>query len=237
VCCQTRWWPAPRAWQRSWRGSSGGAKWTIGHVADAISQTTSPALTAAWFTTVYLRVEAIAWLLTLPFLAAAAIQAVLAGEPGLILRALGYLPLAALMTVLAVPVTMLLLARIHRWAGSGRVSRRSEGFCRAGQARRGVNGRPRRLRRLRGRVCGVFVRSDGDALGLGGREGSAFPRGVRRSGGGERSDPAQRGDVVALPGPAGGEVQRPAAGVAGEPPGYLQQPAAQGAGGTNRGVR
>ena len=88
----------------------GGAKWTISHVAAAISQTTSPALTAGWFTTVYLRVEAIAWLLTLPFLAAAAIQAMLAGEPGLILRALGYLPLAALMTVLAVPVTMLLLA-------------------------------------------------------------------------------------------------------------------------------
>jgi len=88
----------------------GGAKWTLSHVAAAISQTTSPALTAAWFTTVYLRVEAIAWLLTLPFLAAAAIQAVLAGQPGLILRALGYLPLAALMTVLAVPVTMLLLA-------------------------------------------------------------------------------------------------------------------------------
>jgi len=88
----------------------GGAKWTLSHVAGAISQTTSPALTAAWFSTVYLRVEAIAWLLTLPFLAAAAIQAVLAGEPGLILRALGYLPLAALMTVVAVPVTMLLLA-------------------------------------------------------------------------------------------------------------------------------
>jgi len=88
----------------------GGAKWTLSHVAAAISQTTSPALTAAWFSTVYLRVEGIAWLLTLPFLAAAAIQAVLAGEPGLILRALAYLPLAALMTVLAVPVTMLLLA-------------------------------------------------------------------------------------------------------------------------------
>jgi len=88
----------------------GGAKWTISHVAAAISQTTSPALSAAWFSTVFLRIEGIAWLLALPFLAAAAIQAILAGEASVILRSLGYLPLAALMTGLAVPVTMLLLA-------------------------------------------------------------------------------------------------------------------------------
>jgi len=88
----------------------GGAKWTISHVAAAISQTTSPALSAAWFGTVFLRIEGIAWLLALPFLAAAAIQAVLAGEASVILRSLAYLPLAALMTGLAVPVTMLLLA-------------------------------------------------------------------------------------------------------------------------------
>jgi len=88
----------------------GGAKWTIGHVAAAISQTTSPALSAAWFSTVFLRIEGIAWLLALPFLVAAAIQAVLSAEPGAVLRSLAYLPLAALMTGLAVPVTMLLLA-------------------------------------------------------------------------------------------------------------------------------
>jgi len=88
----------------------GGAKWTISHVAAAISQTTSPALSAAWFSTVFVRVEGIAWLLALPFLAAAAIQAVLSSEPGAVWRSLAYLPLAALMTGLAVPVTMLLLA-------------------------------------------------------------------------------------------------------------------------------
>jgi hypothetical protein len=89
----------------------GGARWTMSHVATAISQSTAPALSAAWFSTVYLRVEAIAWLLALPFLAAAAAQAVLRGELGLLARAaFGYLPLAALLTGLAVPITMLLLS-------------------------------------------------------------------------------------------------------------------------------
>jgi len=40
----------------------GGAKWTISHVAAAISETTSPALSAAWFSTVFVRIEGIAWL-------------------------------------------------------------------------------------------------------------------------------------------------------------------------------
>jgi hypothetical protein len=58
----------------------GGAHWTISHVASAISQSTSPALSAGWFGTVYLKMEGIAWLLTLPFLAAAAAQAVLRSD-------------------------------------------------------------------------------------------------------------------------------------------------------------
>jgi hypothetical protein len=89
----------------------GGARWTMNHVATAISQTTSPHLSAAWFTRVYLKTEAIAWLLTIPFLVAAAIQAVLRSELALLAKAaFTYLPLAALVTGLAVPVTMLLLS-------------------------------------------------------------------------------------------------------------------------------
>ena len=48
-------------------------------------------------------------------------------------------------------------------------------------------------------------------------------------GGGERADAVQCVDVVAVPGPAGGEVQCPAAGVKGQAAGDRDQPATQGA--------
>ena len=51
--------------------------------------------------------------------------------------------------------------------------------------------------------------------------------------GGERADAGERADEVVVPGPAGGEVQRPAAGGAGQAAGDLQQPAAEGAGGAD----
>jgi hypothetical protein len=52
-----------------------------------------------------------------------------------------------------------------------------------------------------------------------------------RSGGGrERSDPAERFYEVLLPGPAGWEMERPAAGVGAELAGQGEQPAAEGAG-------
>ncbi|MGH2873583.1 MAG: hypothetical protein ACRDL5_14125 [Solirubrobacteraceae bacterium] len=89
----------------------GGAKWTIDHMASVISQTTSPQLTSGWFTGVYLRVEGIAVFFTLLFVFAAAIEALLRSEPVLLARAVfGYLPLAALATAVATPLTMLLLA-------------------------------------------------------------------------------------------------------------------------------
>jgi type IV secretion system protein TrbL len=105
----------------------GGAKWTIGHIGTAISHSTSPMLTGSWFTGVYLRIEALALLFTLLFLLAAGAEAVLRSELALLARAvLVQLPLAALMTALAVPVTMLLLAATDRMsagistlAGSG----------------------------------------------------------------------------------------------------------------------
>jgi len=89
----------------------GGAKWTMDHMASVISSTTSPTLTATWFTGVYLRIEGLALFFTLLFIFAAAAEAVLRSEVALIARAmLGYLPAAFLITSIAAPVTMLLLA-------------------------------------------------------------------------------------------------------------------------------
>jgi hypothetical protein len=80
-------------------------------VAKAINATTKPQLTSTWFSATYWRVTAIAALLTLPFLFAAAIQALMRSDLSLLVRAaFGYLPLAALATAVVAPVTMLLLA-------------------------------------------------------------------------------------------------------------------------------
>src|SRR4051794_22853363 len=56
------------------------------------------------------------------------------------------------------------------------------------------------------------------------------------NGGGERADAVERVEVVAVPGPAGGEVQRPAPRVGGQAAGDLEEPAAEGAGGADRRV-
>jgi hypothetical protein len=89
----------------------GGAKWTIDHMGAVISQTTSPTLTAGWFTGVYLRVEGLALFFTLLFICAAACEAVLRSDTAVLARAVfGYLPLAALLTAVAAPLVMLMLA-------------------------------------------------------------------------------------------------------------------------------
>jgi hypothetical protein len=89
----------------------GGAKWTIDHMAGVISQSSTPTLTASWFTGVYLRIEGLALFFTLLFLVAAAAEALLRSDVSVLARAVfGYLPLAALATAIAAPVTMLLLA-------------------------------------------------------------------------------------------------------------------------------
>ena len=89
----------------------GGAKWTMDHMASVISHTTSPTLTASWFTRVYLRIEGLALFFTLLFVCAAAAEAVLRSDTAVLARAVfGYLPVAALLTALAAPLTMLLLA-------------------------------------------------------------------------------------------------------------------------------
>jgi hypothetical protein len=53
------------------------------------------------------------------------------------------------------------------------------------------------------------------------------------AGGGECSDAGEGFGEVVLPGPAGGEVQRPAAGVRGQPAGQGEQAAADGARGAD----
>jgi type IV secretion system protein TrbL len=80
-------------------------------VSKGINDTTSPQLTSTWFSSRYWRVTAIAALLALPFLFAAAVQALMRSDMTLLIRAaFVYLPLALLITAIAAPLTMLLLA-------------------------------------------------------------------------------------------------------------------------------
>ena len=88
-----------------------GARAAVEEVAHIIGVTTTPQLTSTWFSVTYWRVAGLATLLTLPFLFAAALQAVLRSDLALLARAVfGYLPLALIGVSIAAPVTTLLLA-------------------------------------------------------------------------------------------------------------------------------
>ena len=90
---------------------AGGAKVVLNETASVISTTTRPQLQSTWFSSTYWRMAAISALLTLPFLFAAAVQAVMRSDMGMLLRsALGYLPLGVLSVSIAAPLTTLLLA-------------------------------------------------------------------------------------------------------------------------------
>jgi hypothetical protein len=89
----------------------GGAKVALHETATILGHTTSPQLGTTWFSATYWRVAGISAVLTMPFLFAAAIQALLRSDLSLLVRAaFGYLPLAMLAVGVAAPVTMLLLA-------------------------------------------------------------------------------------------------------------------------------
>ncbi len=89
----------------------GGAKTALGQTATVLSHTSSPQLTSTWFSSMYWQIAGISAVLTMPFLFAAAIQALLRSDLTLLLRAtFGYLPLAMLAVSVAAPITMLLLA-------------------------------------------------------------------------------------------------------------------------------
>ncbi len=88
-----------------------GARVALGATAKVISATTQPQLHNTWFSASYWRMAGISALLTLPFLFAAAIQALMRSDLTLLLRSgFGYLPLGVLAVNIAAPVTMLLLS-------------------------------------------------------------------------------------------------------------------------------
>jgi hypothetical protein len=90
---------------------SGAATFVLHETADVLTQTTTPRLGSTWFSATYWRVAGIATVLTLPFLFAATVQALLRSDITLLVRAaFGYLPLAMLAVAIAAPVTMLLLS-------------------------------------------------------------------------------------------------------------------------------
>ena len=89
----------------------GGAQTVLNDTAAALGQTTTPQLRSSWFSSTYWRMAAIAAVLTLPFLFAAAVQALIRSDLALLVRAaLGYLPLAMLAIAIVAPLTTLLLA-------------------------------------------------------------------------------------------------------------------------------
>jgi hypothetical protein len=89
----------------------GGASFVLHETSAVIGRTTDPQLSSTWFSGTYWRVAAIAAVLTLPFLFAAAVQALVQSDITLLIRsALGYLPLALLAVAIAAPMTMLLLS-------------------------------------------------------------------------------------------------------------------------------
>jgi hypothetical protein len=88
-----------------------GAKFALKETSKVLGESTSPRLGSTWFSASYWRMTAISALLTLPFLCAAAVQALMRFDLAMLARAaFGYLPLAALAIAVAAPVTTLLLA-------------------------------------------------------------------------------------------------------------------------------
>jgi hypothetical protein len=116
----------------------GGAQGVLHDTASALGATTSPQLRSTWFSATYWRMAAIAAVLTLPFLFAAAVQALIRSDLGLLLRAaFGYLPLAMLAIAIVAPLTMLLLAasdQMSSWISSAAGNASSDFLTRAGDA-------------------------------------------------------------------------------------------------------
>jgi hypothetical protein len=88
-----------------------GARAALDQVAQLIGAATSPDLTASWFSATYWRVAGLAALLTVPFIFAAMLQAILRSDLALIGKVVfTYLPVSVLSVSLAAPVVTLLLA-------------------------------------------------------------------------------------------------------------------------------
>ena len=96
----------------------GSAGTVLNDTAAALGQTTAPQLRSTWFSSTYWRMAAVSAVLTLPFLFAAAVQALIRSDLSLLVRAtFGYLPLATLGVAIAAPLTMLLLAATDQLCG------------------------------------------------------------------------------------------------------------------------
>jgi hypothetical protein len=89
----------------------GGAKAALNGMSKVVNETSAPQLGSVWFSSTYWRMAAVAALLTLPFLFAAAVQALMRSDLSLLARAaFGHLPMALVGVGIAAPVTMLLLS-------------------------------------------------------------------------------------------------------------------------------
>jgi hypothetical protein len=114
----------------------GGAQGVLHDTAAALGTTTSPQLRSTWFSSTYWRMAAIAAVLTLPFLFAAAVQALIRSDLALLARAaFGYLPLAMLAIAIVAPLTMLLLAasdQMCTWISSAAGNASADFLTRAG---------------------------------------------------------------------------------------------------------
>jgi uncharacterized membrane protein YgcG len=89
----------------------GGARYALQATAHVIGTTTRPNLQSTWFSSIYWRMAAVSALLTLPFLFAAAVQAMIRSDLAMLARAaFGYLPLAMLAVAVAAPMATLLLS-------------------------------------------------------------------------------------------------------------------------------
>lgn len=87
------------------------AGFVLKQTAHILGDTTTPRLTSTWFSNAYWRVAGIASILTLPFLFAASVQALIRSDLALLVRAAAaYLPIAMLTVAIAAPLTMLLLS-------------------------------------------------------------------------------------------------------------------------------
>ena len=88
-----------------------GAQAMLAEVITVISLVTTPSLSASWFSASYWRIAGLAMLLTVPFLFAAAVQAIVRTDLGVLLRAAFIdLPIAVLAVTLTAPMVALLLA-------------------------------------------------------------------------------------------------------------------------------
>ncbi|HZQ85084.1 MAG TPA: hypothetical protein VFA83_09615 [Acidimicrobiales bacterium] len=95
-----------------------GVQAALRELAHVISAVSSPDLTAGWFTADYLRIEEIAAVLTLPFLIAAVIHALIRSDPSLLVKAtFGYVPACFLAINVAAPWTMMLLKLTDQMSG------------------------------------------------------------------------------------------------------------------------